>query len=106
MYKRRARVVFVAHDGSLIQRALRCAQAFANDWIEAQAYTPALSDCDLLVTLDAEGLRDLPPLPPGARHKHWPLSARVDQDLEAHMKGLIGGMRLLASLDGGATPPH
>ncbi len=107
MYKRRAHVVFFATDGLLVQKALRCARALASDWVEARSYAPPLADCDLLITLDAEGLRDLPPLPQGVRHKHWLLSAAtVDADLEAHIKGLIGGMRLLASVDGSPSPPR
>lgn len=107
MYKRRAHVVFFAADDLLVQKALRCVQTLATDWVEARSYTHPLTDCDLLITLDAQGLRDLPPLPQGVRHKHWPLSpAAVEWDLEAHVKGLVGGMRLLASLDHSAAPPR
>lgn len=106
MYKRRAHVVFFATDDLLVEEALRSARALAPDWIEARPYAPPLADCDLFITLDAGGLGNLPRLPQGVRHKHWPLSAaRANQDLEEHMKGLVGGMRLLAGLDGGTPPP-
>ncbi len=105
MYKRRAHVVFFAANDLLVEKALRCAQALAADWIEARSYVPSLAECDLFITLDAGGLGNLPRLPQGVRHKHWPLSPdAVDQDIEARVKGLIGGMRLLASLDGSPAP--
>lgn len=100
-------MVFFAADGLLVQKALQCVRTLATDWVEARPYAYPLTDCDLLITLDAQGLRDLPPLPQGVRHKHWPLSsAALDRDLEARMKGLVGGMRLLASLDRSAAPPR
>lgn len=107
MYKRRAHVVFFAADDLLVQKALRCAQGIAIDWIEARPCALPLGDCDLFITLDTGGLHDLPLLPRGVRHKHWPLAPdAVDRDIEAQMKGLVGGMRLLASLDGSPAPPH
>lgn len=107
MYKRRAHVVFFAADELLTEKALRSARALATDWIEARSYVPPLTDCDLFITLDAGGLSHLPRLPQGVRHKHWSLAPdAVDQDIEARVQGLIGGMRLLARLDGSPAPPH
>jgi len=107
MYKRRARVVFLATSDTLVERTVRCAETVGTKWIQAMAYPPPMSDYDLLITLDVESLRNLPPLPIGARHKHWPLSVLSSSaDIEAHMKSLIGGMQLLAGLDESGAPPN
>ncbi|HUW97932.1 MAG TPA: hypothetical protein VMV40_03680 [Acidiferrobacter sp.] len=107
MYKRRARVVFLASTNTLAERVVRCAEAVGSRWIQAAAYPSQLNDYDLLVTLDAESLCALPLLPLGGRHKHWPLSAlSSDADIEAHVESLVGGMRLLAMLDQSSAPAH
>ncbi len=107
MYKRRARLAFASSSPGLAERASRIALARAGDWVEAcscpaGAVPPA---CDLLVTLDPAALKACPPLPPGCRHAHWPLSASSPHaDIASRVDGLVGGMRLLARLDGSEAP--
>ncbi|HKJ09515.1 MAG TPA: hypothetical protein VKA76_10545 [Gammaproteobacteria bacterium] len=67
---------------------------------------------DLLVCLDAAALTACPALPPDVRRIHWPAVAAVAhlgvddptlrKALEERIQGMIGGMRLLAGLDGGS----
>ncbi|WP_298137596.1 hypothetical protein [Acidiferrobacter sp.] len=107
MYKRRARLVFAALAPGLAERAARVALAHGAGWIEARpgpaGRIPA--DCDLLITLDAAADALGPDLPAGCRHIHWPLPAHPsDADIAARIEGLVGGMRLLARLDGSGAP--
>lgn len=105
MYKRRARVVFIAATANLEERAVHCARHLASAWVEARTSTSGGEGCDLLITLDTESKLSLPPLPRGCRHKHWELPAFAsDGDIGGYIEGLVGGMRLLAALDGTEAP--
>ncbi len=102
MYLRRARVLFVATgDAVLAQRAVALAGRLGAEWVEARAAPSAEADAlawaDLVVELGAAG--ELPPLPSGTRRVHWALDAAGGNEartLEARVRGMIGGMRLLA----------
>ena len=107
MYKRRARLAFASSSPALAERVVRIALARGADWVEACSCPAAAapSACDLLVTLDRAALEACPHLPPGCRHAHWPLSASpTDADIVSRVDGLVGGMRLLARLDGSEAP--
>lgn len=105
MYKRRARIVFMAVTAGLEDQVVRCVHRIASAWVEAWTSTSEREGCDLLITLDKESRASLPPLPRGCRHKHWALPVPAsDEDIEAYIKGLVGGMRLLAALDRTEAP--
>jgi len=105
MYKRRARIVFLAKSPELEEWVVRRATEMAGDWIEAGSGPQALIDCDLLITLATLDPPQIPPLPPGCRHKHWTLPTEaLYVEIEARIQGLIGGMRLLARLDASDAP--
>lgn len=107
MYKRRARLAFVSSSPALAERATHIARARGGDWVEAgscPAGTVPLG-CDLLVTLDTAALNARPDLPAGCRHVHWPCPVSpTDDEIAARVDGLVGGMRLLARLDGSEAP--
>lgn len=107
MYKRRARLAFASSSTALAERVAEIARARGDDWLEA-GFCPvgaAPSGCDLLVTLDAAALEARPDLPSGCRHVHWPCPpSPTDDDIAARVDGLVGGMRLLARLDGSEAP--
>lgn len=95
-YKRRARVVF-AGPSAWVARARRAAAVQGGDWVETGGLEDALSGwADLVVTLDARARARLPALPPTCRHKHWPVSG--EEEIEARVAGMIGGLRLLSRL--------
>ena len=119
-YKRRARVVFLGgvHPAPA-NLATHYAHKFGAVWMEAQAAVlpgvagevavldnTMLDWADLVVTLDSMAQVNLPRLPSGVQHRHYPfepippaadkaawgeLAARVRQRVE----GMIAGMRLL-----------
>ncbi|MFO8154473.1 MAG: precorrin-3B synthase [Thiohalospira sp.] len=107
MYKRRARLAF-AGDGA--ERAVAIAAAAIDEWAEARVapladaeqLAEAMAWADLLVSLDDEAKVHCAVPPAGTRHVHWPV-AETD-DIEARIRGLAGGMRLLARSDGGRIP--
>ncbi len=107
MYKRRARLTFLSSTPDLAARAARIAAALGASWIEARACLvgTTVTDCDLLVTLDAAALAVCQAPPPGCRHVHWPLSPSCkDRDIATYVESLVGGMRLLARLDASGAP--
>jgi len=62
----------------------------------------ALDWADLVITLDPISERGCPPLPPGTRRKHWALvgaEAEAGGEIEAQIKSMIGGLRMLARAD-------
>jgi len=73
---------------------------------------PLLRWADLLVCLDEAAQAACPELPAGVRRVHWPAVAAVVElgvgdaalrgALEERIRGMIGGMALLAGLDGDA----
>lgn len=105
MYKRRARVLFIdAQDAGLARRAVQLAARHGGEWVEARASTRAGADAaalawaDLVVEL-GPGLGEPPPVPVGTRAVCWPVGAGDEgepESLEARVRGMIGGMRLLA----------
>ncbi len=107
MYKRRARLAFLSSSPELAERVMGIVTACAADWVEAcfcPAGAPAVG-CDLWVTLDPAALAAYEKPPAGCRHVHWPLSrSSTAAEIISHVDGLVGGMRLLARLDGSTAP--
>lgn len=106
-YKRRARVLFLASDEKA-EHAAHYAREVGYTWIEAQAATSMppppdlLSWADLVVSLDTYAYDKLPPLPPTARHVHWPVTE--PHDIESRVNGMLGGMHMLQRSNPTATP--
>ncbi len=113
-YKRRAQIVFLSgHRDGLAELAMQWTTQLASSWMEARGLAPSsekgcqvlseedLEWADVLVTLDAAALADLPLLPSRVQHKHYPFErseeneTSLHQRLRARILGMAGGMRLL-----------
>lgn len=100
-YKRPARVLFVATDTAAADIGARAARLGAG-WIEPRAalappQATALAWADLVVSLDQDARDTLPPLPPTARHVHWPPASATER--EQRIRGMLGGLRLLSRIE-------
>lgn len=105
MYKRRARVVFLATEVALAQYAVAYAQQIGGLWVDPCACMNERDVCDLVVTLDHLAAQSWLTRPEHARHVHWSLAkGQEEMDLRSRIDGLVGGMRLLARLDASAPP--
>ncbi len=100
MYKRRARILFVATDPADVACAQAAIGACGARWAEAAADARD-TPIDLVVTLDDDAARGLPAI--AVPHKHWPIGAPRAEDIRQRVAGLVGGMRLLAAMD--KSPP-
>lgn len=101
MYKRRARILFLATDPADAACACAAARELGPAWVDALT-VPDDGPVDLIVSLDPDAACRLPP--GHVPHKHWPVTAPRADDIRQRVAGLVGGMRLLASLDGSGPP--
>ncbi|MDA8390676.1 MAG: hypothetical protein M0Z76_08130 [Gammaproteobacteria bacterium] len=101
MYKRRARILFLATDPADGACARRAAQTLGAKWLEpvGDAHDTPI---DLIISLDADAACG--PLPQGVPHKHWPIGEPRAEDIRRRVAGLVGGMRLLAAVDDSGPP--
>ena len=114
-YLRPARVVFLTgHTDGLAAEAADWANRHGAGWMEARARRLAqaggnLACCskadlewgDLLVTLDAAALADMPCRPTHMQHRHYPFepgaasSGQLLSALHGRIEGMLGGLRLM-----------
>ncbi|MDA8361349.1 MAG: hypothetical protein M0Z44_05040 [Gammaproteobacteria bacterium] len=102
MYKRRARILFLASDPEDVACARQAAQTLGSGWLEPVGDAQD-TPIDLVVSLDAQAACAAPAR--GVAHKHWPLGPMRAEDIHRHVASLVGGMRLLAAVDDSGPPP-
>ena len=116
MYKRPARILYLGPpDDRRTVIATRLTAEIGAGWVEGRGApvhdvdAEALSWADLVIPLDAQSLQQCPPLPPTARLKPWDLpdgdSEEAETLIRAHIRSMLGGMRLLSRLDGKPKNP-
>lgn len=99
MYKRSARIIFLGNQ-QLRDWANKACAHYGSHWLESKEATlTSLDWADLVITLDADALKNLPELPRQTRHKHWPLDHENEKTVTQKVLGMIGGMKMLARLD-------
>ncbi|AIA56014.1 MULTISPECIES: hypothetical protein [Acidithiobacillus] len=105
MYKRPAHIQFLSP-----QNPARCAAALelcaerGAGWVLAAGAEAPPQWPDLIVWLDTPPQGDNAPGSPQALLRHWPLAEPWPEDLARRIDGLLGGLRLLARMDGSGAP--
>jgi len=110
MYKRPARVLFIATPGDWrTDLAVRLTGEIGAGWMEGrgaaldQLDPDHLAWADLVIPLDEESRLHCPALPPTARLKAWDLPALSPDDTEAEIHrrlgAMLGGLRMLSRVD-------